>query len=186
VTTGTTSATVWLVRHAATSWTGVRWCGRADPPLDDRGAAEAKSLAASLGPLLPPGTTILASPARRALATAHALAGPASRAIVVVDDLLEVDVGRVEGLAWAELSTREPALAEAIARGDRIDWPGGESAAAVDLRAGRAIERIRAAAEGTAVVVVSHGALLHAIARGLGIRPLPPPLEPASALRFVP
>src|SRR6185369_1754664 len=71
---GTVRHPIWLVRHASTAWTGVRWCGRADPPLDAQGDAEAAALARGLGPELPASTTILASPAERALATARALA----------------------------------------------------------------------------------------------------------------
>lgn len=177
---------IWLVRHASTAWTGVLWCGRADPPLDARGDAEAAALAAGLGPELPASTTILASPAERALATARALADgmPGGLPIEVDPELIEVDVGRVEGLTWGELSTREPALADAIVAGDRIDWPGGESGDAVDARAARAAARILEAASRAPVVVISHGAVLHAIARALEVRPLPPPLEPAAALRI--
>ena len=36
--------TIWLVRHAATEWTGVRWTGaRSDPPLSDEGARRGRS-----------------------------------------------------------------------------------------------------------------------------------------------
>lgn len=174
---------IWLVRHASTAWTGVRWCGRADPPLDDRGRREAADLAARLSPVLLPSTSILASPAARAVATARAVAAAGDLSVELDDDLLEVDVGRAEGLTWGELSTREPALAEAIAAGERIDWPDGESGTAVDERAARVAGRILAAAERGPVVVVSHGALLHAVARRLGVSPLPPPLEPAEAIQ---
>lgn len=177
---------IWLVRHASTSWTGVRWCGRANPPLDPRGDAEASALAAELGPELAPDTVILASPAERTLATARALTVGLDLPITAVEDLLEVDVGRIEGLTWQDLSTGEAELAAAIAAGDRIDWPGGESGADVDARAARVAERILAAARATPVVVVSHGAVLHAIARSLDVRPLPPPLEPATALWIAP
>lgn len=177
---------IWLVRHASTSWTGIRWCGRADPPLDPRGRVEAKALAARLVPDLPPATVILASRARRAIATARAVAEPGRLPIELDDDLLEVDVGRAEGLIWDELAAREPGLAAAIAAAGRVDWPGGETAADVDARAARAAERIRIAAVGAPVVVVSHGALLHAIARALGVEPLPPPLEPAGLVRVTP
>ena len=177
---------IWLVRHASTEWTGVRWCGRADPPLADRGIRDADDLAASLAPELPPTTRILASPARRTLATARAVAGRGGLRIEVDADLVEVDVGRAEGLTFDDRTAREPALAEAIAAGDLVDWPDGESRAELEARAGRAAKRIRSIADEVPVVVVSHGALLHAVARHLDVRPSPPPFGPAAVLRIRP
>ena len=42
-----------LVRHASTDWTGVRFCGTADPPLNDAGRREAETVAARLAPTCP-------------------------------------------------------------------------------------------------------------------------------------
>jgi ribonuclease H / adenosylcobalamin/alpha-ribazole phosphatase len=158
---------VWLVRHAPTTWTGRRWCGRADPPLSPAGRALAREVAARLAPELPETTIVRSSPARRAQSTASAIARAASLELALCDALVEVDVGRVEGLTWGELSTREPAVVRAIDRGDPIDWPGGESSAEVVSRATRVAARIRADAVTRPVVVVSHGAFLHALVAAL-------------------
>ena len=42
------SRRVWLVRHASTDWTGQRWCGTTDLPLNEQGLAEAEQLATRL------------------------------------------------------------------------------------------------------------------------------------------
>jgi broad specificity phosphatase PhoE len=175
---------VWLVRHASTEWTNHRWCGRSDPPLTPDGLAAARLLAAELAVIVPSGAIVLASPLRRSLATADAIAA-ALRARVRVDpDLVEVDFGEVDGLTWDELEIAHSALAESILGGTEPDWPGGEKAAQVAARAETAAERIRALARSGAVVVVSHGGLLTALARSMGTTVPEGRFDPASAIRI--
>src|SRR4051812_7747117 len=66
-----------LVRHASTSWSGRRYCGRSGPPLSAVGEAEAADLAERLAPDLTPATRIVSSPSRRAVATGRAIAAAA-------------------------------------------------------------------------------------------------------------
>ncbi len=176
---------VWLVRHAPTSWTGRRWCGRADPPLSAAGRVVALALARRLAPELPADGLIWTSPARRARSTARAIAVAAGLVATVDPELVEVDVGRVEGLTWGELSTREPAVAAAIVRGDPLDWPGGESDASVRARARSVAGRLRKAARHWPIVVVSHGAFLHVLAAQL-TDAKPGVLEAGHVLRLEP
>ena len=56
-----------LVRHAAASWSGRRYCGRSDPHLVVAGRAAARALADELAPILARNVLIITSPARRAL-----------------------------------------------------------------------------------------------------------------------
>lgn len=199
-----TAHPVWLVRHAATTRTGRRWCGRADPALSTAGRAAADALArrlvSELAPEVAPeparAITLLVSPARRARQTASPIAGATGAPIEIDRDLLEVDVGDAEGLTWVELEARHPDIAAQVAAGLVPDWPGGESREALGLRARRAATRIRSAAAAGPVVVVSHGALLHVLAAELahvpiGPRPaVPPPaifpLGPGGVLRMDP
>ena len=187
---------VWLIRHAATSWTGRRWCGRADPPLTAAGRRAARILAgellAELASIGTPGRgsrvlAVMVSPARRARETAEFVEAAFGVSGIVEPDLLEVDVGDAEGLDWPALEVRHPAVAAAIAHGIQPDWPGGETRAEVAARATRAADRIRAAGLAGPVAVVSHGAILHVIAaelvgdsRGLSA------LGPAGFLRLSP
>jgi broad specificity phosphatase PhoE len=57
----------------------------------------AQAVAAALVDEVPSGTPIWASPARRARATADAIAAAIAAPVEVVDDLAEVDVGRAGG-----------------------------------------------------------------------------------------
>jgi len=191
--------TVVLVRHAPTSWTGRRWCGRADPPLTAVGRRVARDLAdeivSELGEREAPSgacsdrhaVRLLVSPARRARQTASPIELALGLDAVIDPDLVEVDVGAAEGLEWTALERRFPLVAAAIARREQPDWPAGETASEVRRRADRAVERILAAALGGPVVVVSHGAILQAIAALLVLDPRSlTGLGPAAYLRVDP
>jgi ribonuclease H / adenosylcobalamin/alpha-ribazole phosphatase len=185
---------IWLVRHAATAWTGVRWCGRSDPALTPAGLSAAQALAAELASELAsaPGggratdAVILASPLRRALETADAIGLTIGTRVRVEPDLAEIDFGAVDGLTWDELVAAHPGFSDLILAGADVDWPGGETAVDVARRAGSDANRILAIAAAGPVIAVSHGGLLREIARRL--LPVEPgadsPFEPSSARRL--
>jgi broad specificity phosphatase PhoE len=181
-------AEVILVRHATTSWTGRRYCGRSDPPLDRAGRAMAASLATELAPGLAGSTRIVSSPARRALATAAAIAAAAGLGPVEVDARwAEADVGIADGRTFAELERVAPALAAALAAGEAdIDWPGGETAASLAERVGAAWHAVVATDRDT--VVVSHGGPLRialALVGAVAARDVDP-IEPGAWVRRAP
>lgn len=149
-------ADIILVRHATTSWTGSRYCGSSDPPLDDAGTAAARRLAVDLAATLAPGTRIVTSPLHRARATATAIADAAGIDDITTDDRWrEADFGIVEGLTFEELEGLAPDLARRLADGEtEIDWPEGERAAEVADRVTAAWREVVEAGED--VVVVSH------------------------------
>jgi broad specificity phosphatase PhoE len=161
-----------LVRHVSTAWTGHRYCGRSDPPLDAAGRAAAAELARELATNLAPGTRIVTSPSRRALATAGAIAEAAGIESVTIDDRWrEADFGIAEGLTFDELARVEPDLARRLADGDTdVDWPDGECAAELaDRVAAVWRELVRADDD---VVVVSHaGPIRIAIGLATGREP---------------
>jgi broad specificity phosphatase PhoE len=133
------------------------------------------------------GIALLVSPARRARQTAALIEAALRVAAIVEPDLVEVDVGVAEGLDWTALERGFPTIAAEIERGFQPDWPDGESREDVDRRAARMADRIRAVAAERPVIVVSHGAILHAIAALLadGARPRAA-LGPAAILRLDP
>jgi alpha-ribazole phosphatase len=164
-----------LVRHAATAWTGTRYCGRSDPPLSEDGLRAAARLAADLGPTIEPDWVIVSSPSVRALATAEAIALAAGRDphVEVDDRWCEADLGVAEGRTFDELATLAPELAAALASGTlAIDWPGGEPHRSLAARVAAAWDAL--AERGRSAVVVTHaGPLMHAlaIARGRALSP---------------
>jgi broad specificity phosphatase PhoE len=152
-----------LVRHAATAWSGVRYCGTSDPPLSPTGLADARRRAASLVPDLPRGVRVLSSPSRRAVATASAIVDAARLAGLELDGRWrEADVGVAEGRTFDELQTIAPGLAAALAGGTlEIDWPGGETHAALAERVAEAWADVLA--DGRPTVIVTHaGPFMHA------------------------
>ncbi len=156
-----------LVRHAPTAWTGSRYCGRSDPPLDAAGVAVAHRLAGDLATTLAPGTRIVTSPLRRAHATAAAIADAAGIDDIAIDDRWrEADFGIAEGLTFEELERLAPDLARRLADGETaIDWPDGERADRPgEARVATAWRDLVTA--GGEVVVVSHAGPLR-IALGL-------------------
>lgn len=161
--------TIVFVRHAATSWTGVRYCGRNDPPLSDDGIRAAEELATRLAPVLPAGVRIVTSPSRRARETATILAMTAAPAVLEADPRwMEADVGDCEGSTFDEVEAAWPGLAARLAAGEAdIDWPGGETAAELLERVTAAWEAI--VATGQQAVVVSHsGPIRVAVALATG------------------
>jgi probable phosphoglycerate mutase len=178
--------TILLVRHAATTWSGRRYCGRADPPLSAAGRAMAEELAAELAPTLPRDVRIVSSPSRRARDTAGAIAAHLRRPTVEVEEAwLETDVGLAEGLTFDEVSARWPALAEDLADGSvEIDWPGGETARELERRVGEAWSSV--VAGGRPTLVVSHAGSIRVAAAIAARRPVGDIefLEPAAWIRL--
>ena len=175
-----------MVRHAATAWSGLRYCGVSDPPLSSRGLADARRLAAALVDDLPPDVRIVSSPARRAISTASAIVDAGRLPGVEIDPRWrEADVGIAEGRTFDELQVIAPHVAAALAGGElEIDWPGGETYAALATRVADAW--VDVVAIGRPTIVVTHaGPFMHACALGEG-RPISREdlVEPAALRRL--
>jgi broad specificity phosphatase PhoE len=161
-----------MVRHAATAWSGVRYCGRTDLPLTAAGATTADALGLALASSLPASTQIVSSPLLRARQTAQAIAAAFGVDGFTVDERWsETDFGSVEGLTFGELEAAHPRIAALVAGGDAgIDWPDGETAAALHDRVTSAWRDL-AAATGSRVVVSHGGPIRIAIALSTGVKP---------------
>jgi ribonuclease H / adenosylcobalamin/alpha-ribazole phosphatase len=153
---------VWLVRHASTAWTGIRWTGaRSDPTLSEEGRRTARALAAELAARLPPGTPVLSSPSRRAVQTANSIAAALRVQVELDRELREVDVGELDGRTFDETAAAYPDLARQVLAADsEIDWPGGERAASLRNRAAAAWRGALARAGDGSIVVVTHGGVV--------------------------
>ncbi|HZP57652.1 MAG TPA: histidine phosphatase family protein [Dehalococcoidia bacterium] len=159
-----------LVRHGETEHNrGRLTLGRADVPLNARGLAQARALAASFADAP---DAVWSSPLARARVTAEAIAAGAGLAPVLDEGLIEMDVGEMEHLSAAELRDRHP---EFLARwlspecGD-ARMPGGETLAEVQERAWAAVGRMLAAHPDATVVAVTHNfAILTVLCRALGL-----------------
>ena len=147
-------ASLVLVRHGESTWIAEGlFQGAADPPLSDRGRAQARLVGDRLSdvtaaPALPipvgPPVVIWHSPLERARATAEAIAAGCPGARVVDDpDLREIAQGAWEGLRVSEILEHDGERLRAWRRAPvGNEAPGGETLAAVDLRARAALTRI--------------------------------------------
>ena len=108
----------------------------------------------------------------------RAIAAAAGSTAVIVDPRWdEVDVGWADGRTFRQVERRYPALANRLASGDvEIDWPGGETAAALDARIRAAwadvLERAERRPAPGSIVVVSHAGALRIAAALASGRPV--------------
>jgi len=126
---------LFLVRHGNTEWAELhRYTGRTDLPLNERGEARARGLAARLAGIT--FARVFVSPLQRARKTCE-LAGFGAAAQIDAD-LLEWNYGEIEGNFSAEVHENRPNW-ELF----RDGAPGGESPEDVATRADRFIAKAR-------------------------------------------
>lgn len=150
-----------LVRHGLTDWNeDGRLLGRIDVGLNDRGRAQAETVAEALREL--PLVGVYTSPQRRTRETADPIAAQKGLEVVVEEGLDEVWLCEAwQGKTVTELRGAEDLeriLHDPMHRGVSI-----EPIADVQERAVAAVEHIRRMHGGETVVIVSHGDPLRTI-----------------------
>lgn len=163
---------LFLVRHGEVDANvELRYLGRRDDPLNPAGIAQADRLAAAFRELTVDG--ILASPLRRTVATARAIAA-ATGAVVVPDGrLVELDFGAWEGLSRQEVLAGGHATPELMARWEAdpaLPVPGGESLTEVRDRVVGLADELLGARPGSSLVLVTHmGPIKALLCAALGV-----------------
>ena len=150
-----------LIRHGESTWNAVRrWQGQADPPLTERGEAQAERAAIAAtdqGPF----DVVVSSTLRRASQTGVVIASRLGLpAIEQLNALAERDAGEWEGLTRSEIEDRFPGFLA-----DHRRPPGYESDESVVARASVALHDLATAHRGRTVLAVSHGGVIHALER---------------------
>jgi len=139
------TARLLLVRHGETEYNrrGLA-LGRADVSLNETGRRQAERLRLALAEA--PLTAVYTSPLVRAVDTAMSIATAHAKEVLIEDDLVEMDIGEVEGLTFPELRKQFPALAQNWGGpdGPTFRMPGGERLVDVQRRAVDAIEVLAA------------------------------------------
>ena len=184
--------TLVLVRHGETVGnSSIRYHGRTDVELSHLGRRQMRAAQSWLNIHLGGARRgpIVASPLRRAAEGASIIAGGATP-IIEIEEFVEVDFGRFEGLTAAEIEARYPVDFARWNR-DRLDpgftYPAGESRREFTLRVERGIQRMlelidrpAPAAQSTrttsatdeAAIVVAHRGVIRIIANRLaGVTP---------------
>jgi probable phosphoglycerate mutase len=145
-----------LVRHGRTDQNrrGVL-LGRANPPLDATGRAQAAALAAAVPKMLDgrAPVAVVTSPLRRTLETATAIAAALELPVETDGRLIEMDYGEWDETPLADLA---PEVWAQWRRDPEFRAPGGESLTEVQARVGEcATDLLERAADG-AVIAVTH------------------------------
>ncbi len=168
-----------LVRHGETEGqSSIRYHGRSDVALDERGRAQMRAAARMLqGEHF---TRVFASPLARASEGARIIAGAGAR-IIAIAEFVEIDFGDFEGLTLDEIRLRFPHEFERW-RAHRLEatyqYPGGESGSAFRDRVNVGMERMfelwrdgRDEFSGTALLVAHRGVIRLMVRRLVGITP---------------
>ena len=147
-----------LVRHGETDYNrdGLA-LGQGDVPLNETGVRQAAALEFALASEKI--AAIYASPLSRTLATAAAIANPHSLIVTPEKRLIEMDIGKIEGMTGAEMVKQHPGLMEnwGGAKGPTYSMPGSEERLVdVQARARAAIEEMLARHADETVVAVTH------------------------------
>jgi probable phosphoglycerate mutase len=160
-----------LVRHGQSTWNRERRIqGQLDPPLSEEGREQARRLGRRLAGRR--FEAFYSSDLKRAFETAQAIAAATGGQAEPEESLREIFLGEWEGLKTDEIAERFP---EAWARWvKKPDWdlvPGGERAAAFEVRVAAAIDQIFQRHEHGDVLVVTHGGVIQiALQRIVGNR----------------
>ncbi len=148
---------VMLIRHGETeSNRGRLALGREDVPLNERGRCQALAVARSLAAL--PVAAVYSSPLIRARETAEAIAVELGLPVQLEPGLIEMDVGEMEGMDFAQMRERYGEfLREWVSeRAAEVVMPGGECLADVAARCWPAVTALEERHSDDLVVVVSH------------------------------
>ncbi len=132
-----------LARHGETSWNRERRNqGRTPTELNEEGTRQANNLAQALRNFQL--QALYSSPLPRAMQTAETIGHTLSLPVVPINGLMEMDLGRLDGLTNEETQHEFPDLLDQW-RNDpsAVQMPGGESLRQVQQRAWQAIEEIR-------------------------------------------
>jgi broad specificity phosphatase PhoE len=152
-------STLYLVRHGATDANLRRpyvLQGRGiDLPLNATGVRQAECTADLLAKKNL--VAVYASPMRRALETARAIAARSGTDVAVREALVECNVGRWEGLSWDGIREQFPEEYADFQRDpSRFPYLGGETYAEVARRAVPVLEQLLEEYRGQQFVVVAH------------------------------
>lgn len=163
---------LYLVRHGQTAYNrdGVG-LGRADVPLTELGCRQADLVAQALSG--EPIDRVLTSPLRRARDVADRIAARVGAPLEEREELLELDIGRTEGLTFATMRERFPEFLAAWQGANAAEavMPGGESLADVDRRLAMLFDDLRPEQD-EGLVLVTHNFVLRLLAcRLVGLGP---------------
>jgi len=171
---------VFLVRHGETADNvEMRYLGRRDEPLTEKGMRQAEQTAAALAPFFI--RTVFTSPLMRTMDTAARIRDACGAALYTDTRLIEGSFGRWEGMSRKEVMEAGGGDAELLARWESdasAAPPGGESLEEIQVRVMGLMEELKENGFQSPIALVSHvGPIKALLASALGI-----PLEASRRL----
>ena len=164
------ATTVLLVRHAQTnSNLSGFYMGWSNEDLNNMGYTQARRLSSRLASL--PIASVYSSPLRRVFATSEIICEPLNLEPIVLDELIEIQLGDWQGLHMDEIKRRWPELWQQW-RNDPsgMTIPNGESLEGVTERAILALQRMVAANRDQHIIIVTHDVIVKVlVAHILGV-----------------
>ncbi|WP_080793959.1 bifunctional RNase H/acid phosphatase [Corynebacterium pacaense] len=154
-----------LLRHGQTPMSAARqYSGISNPDLSALGRDQAEAAAdflARRGGI----DAIVSSPLNRTRQTAQSVATRLGLEVEIMEDLIETDFGRWDGLTFAEAHESDPDLHTVWLSDSAVAPPEGETLQQVHRRAKKAREQLQARYGAANVLVVSHVTPIKSILR---------------------
>jgi alpha-ribazole phosphatase len=145
-----------LIRHGQTKLHRAdRFWGNTDIELSDIGVRQAEQLRDRLARTKI--DTVYTSTLQRAGVTAGIIASRHKLSVTPSPDLCECSFGFAEGLTFKEIQHRYPDLAEELASGKAISFPGGESLEQLDRRVKKFLATLDGRKPDAKIAIVAHG-----------------------------
>jgi alpha-ribazole phosphatase len=150
---------IWLVRHGEPAGVRGRCYGKLDVGLSAAGREQMERVARCLQ--AEPLDAIYSSPRIRAMESARIVARFHTCGCQVDAGLCEIDFGDFEGLMYDEIAARYPTLyRQWMEAPTEVQFPNGESFAAMRLRVIHAFDAILSRRNEHSVAVVTHGGVI--------------------------
>lgn len=156
------STQIYLVRHGQTTGNQERLLhGRTDSRLSELGRTQAERVAERLA-AEPPIDHLLSSPLSRAGDTAAPIGKRHGIETSVIEDLIEMDFGDLEGFTFDRVLAEYPDLArKALDPADQtLVWPNGESRSGFHQRVRQTFQTLVNQHAGNRLAIVSHNGVL--------------------------
>lgn len=149
-----------LTRHGHVDWIAPeRFRGRAELSLSEQGLYQIEALGRRVAQGWQP-DAIYTSPLSRCVQTGEAIARATGAKASVLPALADIDYGEWQGLTHDEVKARWPDAFRVWQQSpDLADIPGGESLAAVLVRAIGILQQLLQAHQGQTVVLVGHDSI---------------------------
>lgn len=163
-----------LLRHGESTWNArALWQGQANPPLSEKGEAQARTAAVGLTGL---GIArVISSDLVRASKTGQIIAEHLGLGAVIIEEgFREVDVGEWSGLTRVEIEQRWPGQRAAWADNRLTSTPGGELLSLFTERIIQAMERAAHLAGAAPALIIGHSRVLSALERVVEAKPARP------------